>query len=242
MKKYIPNFFTFLNMASGLVALVMVFKYRLEMAAFFVFLGIAFDFLDGFFARILHVKSDLGLQLDSLADLITSGVVPGAVMYVLLQKSLIEQRFDGVEYVVFIPYLGFILTLAAGYRLAKFNLDTRQTERFIGLPTPAMSIFVVSLPLILLLDRFEMIRQLLDNPYVLLVIVLLFSYLMNSKLPLFALKFKNFSWQTNGLKYIFLLISLFALIFIKIMAIPLMVLFYIFLSLMSNLYHSSSKS
>lgn len=222
MKRHIPNLFTFLNMVSGVVALVLVFQNQFVTAAGFVFLGIFFDFFDGFFARLFKVNSDLGIQLDSLADMITSGVVPGAVMY----KMLLLHPENGEIF----PYVGFILTLAAGYRLAKFNIDTRQTEQFIGLPTPAMSIFVVSIPVIIILGDFPKINPYLMNSSFLSAVVIIFSYLMNSELPLFSLKFKNFTWKDNAIKFVFIILAIILLLFFKIAALPLLILFYILTS------------
>lgn len=229
MKKHIPNLFTFLNMASGLVALTLVFDNQLVWAATFVFLGIFFDFFDGFFARLLNVQSELGVQLDSLADLITSGVVPGAVVY----QILLLHPENGEIF----PYTGFILTLAAGYRLAKFNIDTRQSEQFIGLPTPAMSIFVVSIPVVIAYQSHAQWNSFLVSNVFLGSVIILFSYLMNSELRLFALKFKHFSWKENEVKYLFLTVSVFLLLLLKGLAVPLLILLYIFLSIGIEVYH-----
>jgi CDP-diacylglycerol--serine O-phosphatidyltransferase len=139
MKKQIPNLITLLNLLSGCIALVFVSQDNFWFAFYFVCLGIFFDFFDGFFARIFKVQSPLGVQLDSLADMVTSGVVPGFVMLKMLSELSSE---------AFLPYFGFIITLGSCYRLAKFNIDTRQTDSFIGLPTPANALFILSLPLI----------------------------------------------------------------------------------------------
>ena len=178
IKKHIPNLFTLGNLFCGLIALLFVFHGNFEATAFFVLLGIVFDFFDGFLARILKVSGELGKQLDSLADMVTSGVVPGFVMFHLLENILKEKQnisINGLELeellsneVGYLPYVGFILTLAACYRLAKFNIDTRQTDSFIGLPTPAMTLFVVSLPIIHQYTEIEIVKALLENNYFLL--------------------------------------------------------------------------
>ena len=142
IKAQIPNLFTMLNLFSGCVALVFVSNSDFTLAFWFVCLGIFFDFFDGFFARKFGVAGPLGVQLDSLADMVTSGVVPGYVMFKLMQNS------DAFGTESYLPYLGFIITLGACYRLAKFNIDERQSDSFIGLPTPANALFFTSLPLI----------------------------------------------------------------------------------------------
>ena len=144
IKKHIPNVITLINLLCGCIALVFAVDLNFDMVFYFVALGIFFDFFDGFFARLFNVSSPLGLQLDSLADMVTSGVVPGFVMFHLLQQSQ-----NPLSNNLILPYLGFIITLGSCYRLANFNIDTRQTDSFIGLPTPANTLFIVSLPLVL---------------------------------------------------------------------------------------------
>lgn len=234
MKKYIPNIFTFLNMFSGLVALTLVFKNQLEWTAYFVFLGIFFDFFDGFFARLFRVQNEIGVQLDSLADMITSGAVPGAVIFVLLSHIVNENLLFSVSKIYnYLPYFGFILTFAAAYRLAKFNVDVRQKDGFIGVPTPAMSLFVVSIPLIILYSKYPVIVNLVQSFEFLIATVLIFSFLMNSNLSIFALKFKSFDWKNNWIKYVFVLTSFLMIGIFKVVAIPLAVILYILLSILS---------
>jgi len=218
-------------MGSGLIALIFVFQNHFESAALFVFLGVFFDFFDGFFARIFKVQSAIGLQLDSLADMITSGVVPGAVVFFMLQMNVNENLlFADSRWYNYMPYLGFVLTMAAGYRLAKFNIDTRQTVSFIGVPTPAMSIFVLSLPLVAMHSDIQILVHLVQSTGFLIATVFVFSYLMNCELPLFALKFKSFDWQSNAEKYIFMGISILLLILLGVTAFPLLIILYILIS------------
>jgi CDP-diacylglycerol--serine O-phosphatidyltransferase len=148
-------------------------------------LGIFFDFFDGFFARKFGVSGPLGVQLDSLADMVTSGVAPGFVMF----KVLLTNNYDSC---VYFPYLGFIITLGACYRLANFNIDTRQSDSFIGLPTPANAIFILSLPLILKNTDSLILLELLTNSWVLLFVTLVSAFILNAEIPLFALKIKQF--------------------------------------------------
>lgn len=159
IKKHIPNTITLLNLLAGLLALIHAFNGNYNEAFSLVCLGIFFDYWDGFFARIWKVQSPIGLQLDSLADMVTSGVVPGLVMYKMLadiqenqsQYNLTEDTY----YMGVVPYLGFLITLASCYRLAKFNIDTRQTDSFIGLPTPANALLIMSIPMIQFHSEFE---------------------------------------------------------------------------------------
>jgi CDP-diacylglycerol--serine O-phosphatidyltransferase len=187
LKKHIPNLITLLNLLCGCIALVFAGEANFEMAFFFVCLGIFFDFIDGFFARLFHVSSQLGLQLDSLADMVTSGVVPGLVLFKMLSNSV-----NSDPSLMYLPYLGFIITLGSCYRLANFNIDTRQTDSFIGLPTPANALFILSLPLILKNSDSLLVLELLINPWVLLFVAVLSAYILNAEIPLFALKIKKF--------------------------------------------------
>lgn len=235
IKKHIPNALTLLNLFSGLIALIFVFNDNIQLSFAFVCLGIFFDFWDGFAARMLKVSSPLGLQLDSLADMVTSGVVPGMVMYKLLEG--IQHNYeefhvtDEFFFMKAVPFLGFIITLGSAMRLAKFNIDTRQTDSFIGLPTPGNALFILSLPLILNNPTFEWEFELLSNPYVLVVITLLSAYIMNAELPLFSLKTKNKNLSDNKLSIFFLGISALLLVLLQFEAIPLIIIFYIVLSI-----------
>lgn len=239
VKKQIPNLITLLNLTSGLIALVYAFDTNLQMAFIWVCVGIFLDFWDGFFARVLKAQSELGLQLDSLADMVTSGVVPGVVMYKLLENigelrdeyNLSSDNF----YLGVLPFIGFIITLASCYRLAKFNVDTRQTDSFIGLPTPANALFILSLPMILNhSDGTGFVFDMLSNPYILLGISLLSAYLLNAEIPLFSLKVKYFNWDTNKIQIIFLVLSMLLLFFFQYLGIPLIILLYVLLSVVNN--------
>lgn len=229
IKAQIPNLFTMLNLFSGCVALVMVSYSDFESAFFFVCLGIFFDFFDGFFARKFNVAGPLGVQLDSLADMVTSGVVPGYVMFKLM---LSEDAFGADSY---LPYLAFIIALGACYRLAKFNIDTRQSDSFIGLPTPANALFITSLPMLpaVLHDNFGI--DFSFNKWILMGITLLSAYVMNAEIPLFSLKIKNFSVAKYKLQISFLVASVLLLIFLQIVAVPLIIVLYVLLSVINNM-------
>ena len=230
IKKHIPNLITLLNLFSGCIALVYASEANFEMAFFFVCLGIFFDFFDGFFARLFNVSSPLGLQLDSLADMVTSGVVPGFVMFKMLTNSASSDPS-----LIYLPYLGFIITLGSCYRLANFNIDTRQTDSFIGLPTPANAIFILSLPLILKNTDSLIQLELLSNCWILLIVTLVSAFILNAEIPLFALKIKKFNFKDNALQIVFLLISLLLLIVFGFSGVALIIVFYVMLSVIMNL-------
>ncbi|MCU4189495.1 CDP-alcohol phosphatidyltransferase family protein [Flavobacterium sp. HXWNR29] len=239
IKKHIPNTITLLNLASGLLAVIAVFKGYYDEAFIFVCLGIFFDFWDGFLARKFKVSGELGLQLDSLADVVTSGVVPGLMMFKLFQdiqeddtsKYFLTEEF---YYMGFVPYLGFIITLASAYRLAKFNIDTRQTDSFIGLPTPANALLIMSIPMIQYAGTHEWLVEALYNPFILLAITILSAYMLNAEIPLFSLKMKDFSWEKNKLQVIFLALSVVLLFLIGFTALPVIILLYVALSVINN--------
>ena len=247
MRKQIPNLFTLLNLWMGIIAVVLAVNDRLVLAAIFVFLGIFFDFFDGFFARKYNVTGEFGKQLDSLADMVTSGVIPGIVMFQLILHSLTNEFFTELSVsignwrdlisnkYIWIASIGFLISLASAFRLAKFNLDARQTDSFIGLPTPALSIFVVSLPIILEFSEFTYFMTLLNNTSILVVIVLLGAYLLNAELPLFSLKFKNFGFNDNKIRYVFLALCLMMVLLLQIVAIPLVIILYISLSIVDKI-------
>lgn len=228
IKKHIPNLITLLNLFSGCIALIYAINLNFEMAFFFVCLGIFLDFFDGFFARLLKVSSELGLQLDSLADMVTSGVVPGFVMFLMLSDGSLQPDS-------WIPYLGFIITLGSCYRLANFNIDTRQTDSFIGLPTPANALFILSLPLVLQDTGIYFLQDILKNEWVLLAITAFSAYILNAEIPLFSLKIKEFNFAKNKLQIIFLVTSVVLLFLLQFLAVPVIILFYVLLSVVNNL-------
>ena len=236
LKKHIPNLLTLGNLLCGTIATIAAVNADYLMAASLVVLGIFFDFFDGFAARMLNVSGELGKQLDSLADMVTSGVVPGIIVY-----KMIEQNSVGsFEFSAFLPYLGLILTLAACYRLANFNIDTRQSDSFIGLPTPAMSLFIIALPLVPDYTDNQFFIDLVQNNYFLLGVTAVLSFLMNAEIPLFSLKFKNFGVKENLLKYVFLVLSIIILLTLEVISIPTIIILYVLLSIGSNL--SKSKA
>jgi CDP-diacylglycerol---serine O-phosphatidyltransferase len=244
IKKHIPNLITLLNLFAGLCALIHAFNGSYREAFSLVCLGIFFDFWDGFFARIWQVQSPLGLQLDSLADMVTSGVVPGLVMFKMLSDiQEIQEQYNLTPETYFmgvVPYLGFVITLASCYRLGKFNVDTRQTDSFIGLPTPANALLIMSIPMIQFHTEVELLQNILSNPYVLVIISFVSAYLLNAEIPLFSLKVKNFSWEKYRTQIIFLILSLVLIVLFDFTAIPLIILSYVLLSVCINTFTSKA--
>ena len=230
MKAFVPNFITLLNLLSGGIAVIFAVKGDLSTAALFVFFGIFFDFFDGFLARKLNVSSEMGLQLDSLADLVTSGLVPALVLVNLIELSILPSQ-DANS---FLPYLGLLVLLCSAYRLAKFNISTEQSQFFIGLPTPANALLIMSLPLILDYQNSDSYNALILNPFFLVVVTLLSSFLLNAPVKLIALKFKTWNFSENASKYILIIFSLVGLILFKFAGIPLIIIFYIMLSLINS--------
>jgi len=230
MKKQIPNMITSLNLLCGILAIYFSFLGDLKIAATLMALGAFFDFFDGMAARLLQVKSEMGKQMDSLADMVSFGLVPGFIVFQLMRTSPDLPQFM-IGDALITPFLAFIIPVLSAYRLAKFNIDTRQTDSFIGLPTPALALFIGSLPFILD-GYFSFEFDGLHSYYILLLISIILSLLLVSELPLFSLKFKNLSWKDNSIRFIFLGISLGALILLQIGAFPFIILLYIILSLL----------
>lgn len=250
----LANLLTGLNLTSGILAILLTLLGRLELSVFFIVLGAVFDFLDGFTARMLKQQSELGKQLDSLADMVTFGVAPGLILFVTmainiqfygLDMSADEIRYDFFRYLElilsgiindFTPFLALLIPFFALFRLAKFNLDERQTDSFIGLPTPAMTLFVLSYPLIMSFHQYspsfmEPFELLWFHPAFIITNIVLLSLLMVSEIPLFSLKFKTFKWKDNKLRFFFMLISIVIILFFKTWATAIIVFLYLILSL-----------
>lgn len=250
IKKYIPNFVTLLNLFCGSIAVIFAVYNNFIAAAVFVFLGIFFDFFDGLLARKLKVQSPLGVQLDSLADMVTSGLVPGIIMFKLLTIAIdtpvlslsdwdSSSQWYGFKFAP-LALVGLFITLASAYRLAKFNLDEDQQTYFKGLPTPANTLLIVSLPLIVEFQNNDLINAIIFNKWFLLIITLVSCYLLNSKIKLFALKFKDWSFKANAIRYIFIILSITFLIVFHFLAVPLIILSYVILSLLNSSKISNS--
>ena len=224
----IPNTITCLNLFSGCVASVMAFQHRYEEAIGFILLGAFFDYFDGMTARLLNVSGPLGKELDSLADDITFGFAPAAIVFSLFQEVYYPSWLSGWSTIM--PYTAFLIAVFSALRLGKFNIDTRQTSTFIGLPTPANAIFwgslVVGAHSFLVSESF--------NAIYLLILVVVMSLMLVAEIPMFSLKFHNLAWKENKIRFLFLLVCIPLLIFFKISGFAAIIVWYILLSLITK--------
>ena len=233
MKKHIPNAITCGNLICGCLGIIQALTGDLAWAAYFIWIAALLDFFDGFAARILNVPSPIGKELDSLADVVSFGVLPGFIIFQLMNNYNGFCSAHGSNPINWLSYTAFIIPALSAYRLAKFNLDTRQSDSFIGLPTPANAILISAFPLILMNDTFH-VAPILTNIKFLASFSLIISYILVSEIKLIALKFKNFTWTDNKYRFIFIGTSaiLFATMFYT--AIPIIILFYVVLSIIEN--------
>jgi CDP-diacylglycerol--serine O-phosphatidyltransferase len=242
--KNIPNFITCLNLLSGCLAIISVILGNPLVAAYLVVSAAIFDFFDGFAARMLNVSSPIGAELDSLADMVTFGVVPGLMLLHYLSGGI--SSLTGVEGFLQNPVLlvPFLVPVFSALRLAKFNVDTRQTDSFRGLPTPASALWVISIPLMIEFMPFHMWwnpENVIVNQWFIIGSAIGLSVLMVSDIPLLAMKFKGFGWKGNGVRYIFLIISLVLLIILRPVAIPIILSLYVLISIIDNLFLSKNE-
>jgi CDP-diacylglycerol--serine O-phosphatidyltransferase len=253
-------------MLSGVAAIILTFSGRLDLAPFAIFIGAILDFFDGFLARKLGVSGELGKQLDSLADMITFGLAPGIIMLNVMVVSIyldgpyydmnfqqyahfqmnnwMNAVFNGVPNsmdasIKYLPFFAFLIPFFSLFRLAKFNIDVRQTESFIGLPTPLNTIFFCFFPLLLLTNFGNLyagwgIIPMVTDSYFLAGVVVLMSLLLVSEIPLFSLKFKTFAWSGNEIRYTFLIVCLLLIAFLLVWSIPLIVILYLIFSIILN--------
>lgn len=223
MKKHIPNSITCCNLLSGCISIALMCNGCAVAAGVMIFIAAVFDFFDGFAARLLKAYSPLGAQLDSLSDVISFGVAPSFIIYHYLNQAVV---LDVMGFNV-LPFMAFFLAVFAALRLAKFNIDDRQTTSFIGLPTPAMGIFVAAFPFLLKNESLVLIRNLITNPYFLTALIVVFCYLMISEIPFFSLKIKNLNFKENIHIYVLAIFTIAALVFLGLAAIPFVILFYV---------------
>ena len=259
----IPNLFTASNLMCGVTAIVCLLAGRWDWACYLIYFAALFDFFDGFIARKLNQMSELGKQLDSLADMVTFGVAPGVLVFVML----VVQTSTGVTYkslldfhevtgsaishylgafadgswseISFLPFFGLIIPFFSLFRLAKFNIDTRQSTSFIGVPTPANTIFFTAFPLVWqqAYNQQNLDGALLNfmiHPITLCVLAVVMGYLLIAEIPLFALKFKTFGWKGNEVRFLFLILSVLWLAIFFVWGIAFIILTYIILSLINN--------
>ncbi len=223
IKSNIPNGFTLLNLLSGVIGIIWVLQGDILSGAYFILISAVFDFFDGFAARILKVPSEIGKQLDSLADLVSFGVLPGFILFKMAEVQ------SGWEW---LPYFTLIVPLLSAYRLAKFNLDTRQSDQFIGLPTPANALFISTLPYLAI--SIPQIGVWLNLPLILVIVAWVMAILLVLEIPLIALKFKNFSFKSNVFRYTLLGMGALLISFLGLAGIPWVIFAYIGLSLIEN--------
>lgn len=268
IKNSIPNFITSLNIACGSLSIIFAFEGLTTQAAYLILMATIFDFLDGMSARLLNAYSEMGKQLDSLADMISFGLAPAVIVYQIMKSSILIDTLypSNIETIkLFYLFSVILIPIFSGLRLAKFNIDTRQTSSFIGLPTPANALFFAAIPIISSQNPFEPILFLIYNKNILLSIIIISSLLLVSPIPMFSLKLKNLKWKDNIVIYIFLILILilvflsgynkahflYSLIsnfriwifikeifFILTKALPLIILLYILLSIVNSIIKS----
>lgn len=244
----IPNLFTLLNLFFGCLAIVFILQNGIDivytrereefvklseqiyLASVFIIISAIIDFLDGFIARLFKATSEIGKQLDSLADVVSFGVAPSLILYQFLRMSFIREQ-DGIETSAIWLLPAFVFACAGAFRLARFNIDTSQTVGFKGVPIPAAGLVVASFPLIYWYNNSDFVYDLFSNKWFLYFIILLLSYLMVSKLPMMSLKFKNYRLKDNMPKVILLLIAIVSAVLLQWIAVPVIFLVYILLSL-----------
>lgn len=239
MHKHIPNFITLLNLLAGLLSIYFATTGNLQLAGLLVFVAAVFDFFDGFAARLLHAKSVIGVQLDSLADMVSFGVAPAFVLFYTIRE------LTGTGTPEYLPFTAFVVPLFSALRLAKFNVDDEQTTSFKGLPTPATGLLLASFPIMImgcLAENKGIYYDIVTNPYFLASVGLISSALMVSNIPMFSLKSSSLSWTENQTRYLFIVLSVALLILLKVAAIPLIILLYLLLSIVSGLFKNNAAS
>ncbi len=234
MKKHIPNSVTCLNLFSGCLGIVFAFQGNLIWASYAIVIAAVFDFFDGMLARLLKAYSDIGKELDSLADMVSFGVLPSVIIYQLFALS--PQTDFGAEW---ISFSAFIIAVFSALRLAKFNIDTRQSENFIGLPTPANALLIASFPLIIA-ESSTYFAEFILKYWFLAIFSFIMSMLLVAEVPLISLKFKSLKFQENLLRYILIISSVLLLLFLKFEAVPVIILIYFLISLIQ--FRSADKN
>ena len=224
MSKYIPNLLTISNLICGCIALYFTFKGELVFTAYLISLAAIFDFMDGAAARLLNVSNPLGKELDSMADMVSFGLVPGSVVFHLLEETPLSQY----------SFMALVIPIFSAYRLAKFNVDENQNENFIGLPTPANCLVFISIPLITTFNSESTIAYLFEIPEILLIITILMSLALVSRINMFSLKFKNLKFQDNKFRFFLITMSIILLTWLEFSAIPIIILLYIMMSIVKR--------
>ena len=224
MSKHIPNLLTISNLICGCIALYLTFQGELVFTAYFIGLAAIFDFMDGAAARLLNVSNPIGKELDSLADMVSFGLVPGSVVFHLLEESPLSQY----------SFIALVIPIFSAYRLAKFNVDENQYEDFIGLPTPANCLVFISIPLITTFNSESIFAYLFEIPEILLIITILMSLALVSRINMFSLKFKNLKFQDNKYKFFIITMSIILLTWLEFSALPIIIFLYIMMSIVKK--------
>jgi len=247
MIKHIPNSVTLINLACGCLGVVYCLEGSYGYVMILMAASLLADFADGMLARLLNAKSELGVQLDSLADAVSFGVLPGTILYVLLEQAVSTPIMDGVptvanysETLFRMEHLGFVFTLFAILRLGKFNIDTRQTDSFLGLATPAASLFVLGLLMIKYFNA-PIFSIWLESELFLLVLTSVLAGLMVSELPMFSFKVSGTMWKGNESRVIFLVLCIPLLFFLKWAALPFIILLYVLISTLEDMVLSKPE-
>lgn len=249
--KQIPNLFTLLNLVLGAIAIVFILQTgetivimddggatqvnlpeKIWIGALFIFAAAVIDFLDGFLARMLNAHSEMGKELDSLSDVVSFGVAPGMILYQLLRIGFAREE-GGLDVSVVALLPAFIFPAAVAWRLAKFNVSTTQKYDFEGVPSPAAALVVASFPLIILYRYFD-IQEVFINSWFLYIVILVLSFLMVSRMRFMAMKFTDFSFQKNSLRFILIILAALAIIFMQWLAVPVIFILYVIVSLISK--------
>ena len=237
---WVPNFITALNLATGCVAVFLGIEGQLGWAAVCIGAAAVFDFLDGLAARLLGTYSEIGKQLDSLADLISFGLAPAAILMTMLElamfrvnRPIAEIQANPLQWIFLFSVV--LVPVSGAFRLAKFNLDTRQSENFLGLPIPANALLYAALALVLDLGTNTLVSQLILNRFNLLTVMVALSALMISEIPMFSMKFKHLKWQGNQVRFLFAGLCLLLLATLQLYALPLLIIGYILIAILQKL-------
>ena len=237
LKNNIPNMITSMNLLCGCMSVMAVANNETDVAGLFIFLAAGFDFLDGMAARLLNARTDIGKQLDSLADMVSFGLAPGLIMFHLISQAA-EIGYPQSSLATNLPYLALAIPVLSAWRLAIFNVDVRQEDRFIGLPTPANAMLLASIPMIMAYQihfSSNIVHSILGfmfNPFILALLSLIMSILLVANIPLFALKFKDFSWVRNKIRYTFIAAALILFALLQFTAVPVIIRLYVLFSIL----------
>ncbi|WP_185862226.1 CDP-alcohol phosphatidyltransferase family protein [Blattabacterium cuenoti] len=231
-KKIIPNIFTFLNLFFGCISIIFLQSKNFYNSAIATLFSIIFDFLDGFFSRIIKSENQFGKELDSLADMVSFGIVPSIIVFLLFKKNTINQKIPCIE------WFSFLICIFSAWRLAKFN--TTNPTYYRGLTTPVNTLFFSSLSIIVMNNTTTpvFIKNIIRHPIIILFMIFFSCYFLISKISMISFSFEDFSWKKNKIRYIFLLISTFLLLTLHVVALPCIIIIYIITSVY---FHRKNK-